>query len=71
MVGHDAIGVEREIPLSGSLQEMTEQPCPRGLIRKEGCTPFGANSHEIDLATAVMFRRTAKTFLKKRHAKRG
>jgi hypothetical protein len=54
--------------LSGSFQEMTEQPFPFGLILEKGRAPLGSNSHEIDLATAVVFRRTAKTFLKKRHA---
>ncbi len=68
VVRHDAIGVKREIPLSGNLQEMTEQPFPCRLIRKERCTPFGSNSHEINLATAVMFGRTTQAFLKKRHA---
>ena len=68
MVGHDAISVKREIPLSGSFQEMTEQAFPCELIHKEGCTPLGSNSHEIDLAPAVMFGRTTQAFLKKRHA---
>jgi hypothetical protein len=68
VVRHDAIGVKREIPLSGSFQEITEQPFPRGLILEKGRAPLGPNSHEINAATAVVFRRTAKTFLKKRHA---
>src|SRR5260370_24000671 len=68
VVSDDAIGVKREIALRGNLQEMAEQPFPRRLIRKERCTPFGSNSHEIDLATAVMFGRTTQAFLKKRHA---
>jgi len=68
VVRHDAIGVKREIPLSGSFQEMTEQPFPCGLILEKGRAPLGPNGHEINPATAVVFRRTAKTFLKKRHA---
>jgi hypothetical protein len=68
VVRHNAIGVKREIPLSGSLQEMTEQPFPSGLILEKGRAPFGSNSHEINPATAVVFRRVAKTFLEKRHA---
>jgi len=68
VVRHDAIGVKRETPLSGSFQEVTEQPFPCGLILEEGRAPFGPDGHEIDLATAVVFRRTAKTFLEKRHA---
>jgi len=68
VVRHDAIGVKGEIPLSRSLQEMTEQPFPGGLILEKGRAPFGSNSHEINPATAVVFRRTAKTFLEKRHA---
>jgi hypothetical protein len=68
VVRHDAIGVKREIPLSGSFQEMTEQPFPCGLILEKGRAPFGPNGHEINPATAVVFRRAAKTFLKKRHA---
>lgn len=68
VVRHDAIGVKREIPLSGSFQEMTEQPFPYGLILEKGRAPLGPNGHEINPATAVVFRRAAKTFLKKRHA---
>src|SRR5260370_74753 len=64
VVRHDAIGVKREIPLSGSFQEMTEQPFPCGLILEEGRAPLGPNGHEINPATAVVFRRTAKTYLK-------
>ncbi len=67
VVRHDAIGVKREIPLSGSFQEMTEQPFPCGLILEKGRAPLGPNGHEINPATAVVFRRTAKTYLKKRH----
>jgi hypothetical protein len=68
VVRHDAIGVKREIPLSGSFQEMTEQPSPSGLILEKGRAHFGPNGHEINPGTAVVFRRAAKTFLKKRHA---
>jgi len=68
VVRHDAIGVKREIPLSGSFQEITEQPFPRGLVLEKGRAPLGPNSHEINASTAVVFRRTAKTFLEKRHA---
>ncbi|MGB2900951.1 MAG: hypothetical protein WBB89_16950 [Candidatus Acidiferrum sp.] len=68
VVRHDAIGVKREIPLSGSFQETTGQPFPYGLILEKGRAPLGPNGHEINPATAAVFRRTAKTFLKKRHA---
>jgi hypothetical protein len=67
VVRHDAIGVKREITLSGSFQEMAEQPCPRGLILEKGRAPLGPDGHEIDAAATVVFRWTAKRLLKERH----
>lgn len=62
MVGHDAIGMQRNIPLSGSFHEMTEQPFPPGPIREKSRAPLGPNGHEILLATAVVFRGTSQAF---------
>jgi hypothetical protein len=70
VVGHDAIGVKGEIPSGGSFQQITQQPFPGRWIRKARRTALGPNGHEINLATAVVFRGTAEAFLKKRHADR-
>jgi hypothetical protein len=70
MVGHDAIGMQRKIPLSGSFHEMTEQPFPPQPIREKSRAPLGHNGHEIMLATAVVFRGTSQAFFKKGHVKR-
>jgi hypothetical protein len=70
MVGHDAIGMQRKIPLSGNFHEMTEQPFPPGLIREKSRVPLGPNGHEIMLATAVVFRGTSQAFFIKGHVKR-
>jgi hypothetical protein len=70
MIGHDAIGMQRKIPLGGSFHEMTEQPFPPGPIREKGRAPLGPNGHEIMLATAVVFGWTSQAFFKKGHVKR-
>jgi hypothetical protein len=70
MVGHDAIGMQRKIPLSGSFHEMTEQPFPPGPIREKSRALFGPNGYEIILATAVVFRGTSQAFFKKGYVKR-
>jgi hypothetical protein len=70
MVGHDAIGMQRKVPMSGNFHEMTEQPFPPQPIRKKSRAPLGPNGHEIMLATAVVFRGTSQAFFKKGHVKR-
>jgi len=70
MVGHDAIGMQGKIPLSGSFHEMTEQPFPPQRIRKKSRAPLCPNGHEIMPATAVVFRGTSQAFFKKGHVKR-
>ena len=65
MVGHDAISMQRKIPLSRSFHEMTEQPFPPQRIRKKSRAPLCPNGHEIMPATAVVFRGTSQAFLKK------
>lgn len=65
VVGHDAIGVKTEIPLSSSFQQIRQHPFPGRWIRKEGCASLGPRSHEINPTTAVVFRRTPQPFLKK------
>ena len=70
MVGHDAIGMQRKIPLSGSFRQMTEQPFPPQPIGEKSRAPLGPNGYEIMLATSVVFRGTSQAFLKKGHVKR-
>jgi hypothetical protein len=70
MVGHDAIGMQRKIPLSGSFRQMTEQPFPPQPIREKSHAPLGPNGYEITLATAVVFRGASQAFFKKGHVKR-
>jgi hypothetical protein len=70
MVGHDAIGMQRKIPLSGSFHQMTEQPLPPQPIREKSRAPLGPHGYEIMLAAAVVVRGTSQAFLKKGHLKR-
>jgi hypothetical protein len=69
MVRHEAIGVKTEIPLSGSFQEMTEQPFACGLVLEKGRAPFGRDGYEINSATLIVFCRTSETFFEKRHVR--
>jgi hypothetical protein len=62
--------MQGKIPLSGSFHEMTEQPFPPQPIRKKSRAPLCPNSHEIMLATAVVFRGTSQAFFEKGHVKR-
>ena len=70
MIGHDAIGMQRKIPLRGSFHQMAEQPFPPQPIREKSRAPLGPNGYEIMLATAVVFRGTSQAFVKKGHVKR-
>ena len=70
MVGHDAIGMQGKISLSGSFHETTEQPFSPGPIREKSRAPLGPNGYEITLATAVVFRGTSQAFFKKGQVKR-
>jgi hypothetical protein len=70
MVGHDAIGMQGKIPLSGNFHEMTKQPFPPQPIREKSRAPLGPNGYEIMLATAVVFCGTSQPFFKKSHVKR-
>jgi hypothetical protein len=68
VVRHDALGVKGEIPLRGGFQQRTAQPFSHRWIRKERRSPLRSDGHEINLAAAIVFCRTAQVLLIKRHA---
>jgi hypothetical protein len=70
MIWHDAIRMQRKIPLRSNFHEMTEQPFPPQPIREKSRAPLGPNGYEIMLAPSVVLRGTSQPSSKKSHVKR-